>query len=328
MLNNRKANANLIGMTALQVDDAFGQGDDNFLRTEEEKSKRFKCKPGKVFQPGDTAFFNGCSISAMDHGVHCLGQSVKLRSLKQPMNQTEMVSAKALMQYIGTCTRPDLCAPTQLLSEAVTTTPTKETFQTMNKLINWCHDTSSAGLTFLPLNRDKLHLQLFTDASFANANRLKPQLGFVVLLVDDTGKCNILHYGSTKRKRVARSVMAAEKHALFSGFDNSYMVQDIVSEILGRKIEIDAYGDSRTVFNVVAKHSNTLEKRLQIDVNALRQSHSNGELRYLAWIPGFQNPEDGLTKGLLGKKHPLWKAMTSNCISITPEGWIESKENL
>ena len=109
VLNNRKANANLIGMTALQVDEAFGHSDDNFLRREEEKSKRFKCKPRKVFQTGDTAFFNGCSISAMDHGVHCRGQSVKLRSLKQPMNQTEMVSAKALVQYIGTCKRPDLC---------------------------------------------------------------------------------------------------------------------------------------------------------------------------------------------------------------------------
>ena len=122
--------------------------------------------------------------------------------------------------------------------------------------------------------------------------------------------------------------MVAELHALIWGFDNAYIVQDIVSEILGRKIEIDAYVDSRTVFNVVAKHSNTLKKRLQIDFNALRESHSNGELRYLAWIPGFQNPGDGLTKGLLGKKHPLWNAMTSNCISITPEGWIESKENL
>ena len=121
--------------------------------------------------------------------------------------------------------------------------------------------------------------------------------------------------------------MAAELHALIYGFDNAYMVQDIVSETLGRKIEIDAYVDSRTVFNVVAKNSATLEKRLQIDVNALRQSHSNGELRYLAWIPGFQNLADGLTKGLVGKTHPLWKALTTNRVSITPEGWVNSKGN-
>ena len=66
----------------------------------------------------------------------------------------------------------------------------------MNKLINWCHDTSSVGLTFVPLNREKLRLQLFTDASFANANRLKSKLDFVVLLVDDTRK--VQHFALRK----------------------------------------------------------------------------------------------------------------------------------
>jgi len=89
------------------------------------------------------------------------------------------------------------------------------------------------------------------------------------------------------------------------------------------RLDIDAYVDSKTVFNEVAKQSSTLEKRLQIDVHALRESHSKGELRYLAWIPGNQNVADALTKGLIDARHPLWNLMTKNRLEIKPNGWVE-----
>lgn len=84
---------------------------------------------------------------------------------------------------------------------------------------------------------------------------------------------NIVHYGSTHCKRVARSVMAAELLGLVYGFDNAFMVKSILDQILGQAVPIDAYLDSRTVFKVVAKKGSTLEKLLQIDVNAIRVSH-------------------------------------------------------
>jgi len=93
-----------------------------------------------------------------------------------------------------------------------------------------------------------------------------------------------------------------------------------MEEVLGKIIEIDRYLESRTVFNIVARNSATLEKRLQIDVHALRESHARGELRDLAWIPGAQNVSDGLTKGLIDASHPLWKLITSNEINFQPQG--------
>ena len=90
-------------------------------------------------------------------------------------------------------------------------------------------------------------------------------------------------------------------------------------------MDLDAYVDSRTVFNVVAKSSMTLEKRLQIDVHAIRESHKRGELRYLAWIPSYENISDGLTKGLIDSSHSLWKLMVTNKLSLQPSGWVESK---
>ena len=122
--------------------------------------------------------------------------------------------------------------------------------------------------------------------------------------------------------------MAAEVHGLIYGFDQAYLARDMLEEVLRQKLEVDGYIDSRTVFNVVAKNSSTLEKRLQIDLHALKESHSRGELRYLAWIPGNQNVADGLTKGLITLSHPLWKLMATNKFEVDPQGWVEgSREN-
>jgi len=99
--------------------------------------------------------------------------------------------------------------------------------------------------------------------------------------------------------------MAAELHGLVYGFDSAFVARDVLQDFLGKELELDAYVDSRKVFNIVAKNSATLEKRLQIDAHALRESHSKGELRYLAWIPGSQNFAEGLTKSLINTSHPL-----------------------
>ena len=313
------------GITALQVDDSYGHGTKEFLEEEERESKRFKCKPRKILKVGETTSFNGSQITVETNRVHLLRQMDKLRKVAKPKNPEEMVSLRALLQYIGCCTRPDLCASVQLLASQVTD-PDNSTYSAMEKIVERCHDTTDMGLRFVPMEKKSLRLALFSDASFANADRLKSQLGFVVLLVDGNDKANIIHYGSSRCKRVTRSVMAAELHALVYGFDQAFVVREVFEEVLGKSIPIDGYIDSRTVFNVVAKSSATLEKRLQIDAHALRESHEKGELRYLAWIPSKQKLADGLTKELAEEKHSLVQTMRSNKLNLTPNGWVEKHQ--
>jgi len=116
--------------------------------------------------------------------------------------------------------------------------------------------------------------------------------------------------------------MAAEIHGLIYGFDNAYVARSLVEEILGIKVPIDGYVDSRTLFNVVAKNAGTLEKRLQIDVLSLRESHEKQELRSLAWISGKENVADGLTKELVRESHPLFKLLETCTVDLNPTGWI------
>lgn len=93
-------------------------------------------------------------------------------------------------------------------------------------------------------------------------------------------------------------------------------------EVMDKKIPLDAYIDSNTVFNVIARKGPTMEKRLQIDVFALRESDTKGELRSAAWIDGNQNVVGGLTKGLIGRDHPIWKLMISNKLRTRAQRWV------
>ena len=196
----------------------------------------------------------------------------------------------------------------------------------MKGIIKWSHETCATPLTYVALDDASMRLLLFTDASFASAPEFRSQMGYVLVLADKNNCANILTWGSSVCKRVTRSVMAAELFALIYGFDHSFTVRDALHQTTGQLIPIYAFGDSRTVFNVIAKQSSTTEKRLQIDVNALRESYRKGELSSLAWIPGASNPADGLTKGPIKASHPLWKLMRTNHIDLEVQGWVQTQK--
>lgn len=316
------------GVTALQVDDSFAHGDEKFLIDEEKESIKFqviRSKPRKLLEVGGSLDFNGCTISLIQNHQHILHQRGKLQDLRKARNAEDFISIRAQLQYIGTCTRPDICAAVQLLASKCEN-PSQKDIRKLNKIVDWCRETATVGISSIPLDKSDLTLGLFTDASFANACGCKSQLGYVIVLMDGSGRGNILHYGSTRCKRVARSVMAAEIFSLVHGFDQAFIVQSVLEDILGIHVPIDAYLDSRTAFNVVVKDAPTLEKRLQIDVHGLRQSFGTGELRNVYWIAGSSNVADGLTKGMITPDHALWKLMTTNRITLKTEGWVQKSK--
>lgn len=246
-------------------------------------------------------------------------QRNKISDLKIPYNQKDFVSERAKVQYIGNCTRPDLSAPAQLLANS-STDPSIEDINKLSKLIKYCHSTFDVGLNFVPLDQDSVRLVLFTDASFANAKDWKSQIGFVLIAVDKDMNANIVHYGSSRCKRVARSVMAAEIHGLTYGWDNAYIGKTMLEEILGKEIKIDVYVDSKTLFNIITKYSTTMEKRLQIDVAAIRESAERRELNRFGWIPGTANPADALTKETVKNSNPLRSLLNSNRLFLDEKG--------
>ena len=264
--------------------------------------------------------------STFEEGVrYSMSQADKIEKLAIAETQQEFTSQRALAQYIGVNVRPDICAPVQLIAPGKLPTTDKER-KSLKKTTKFLKETIDQGLNYVALDLKTTKLVLMTDASFANAEGMRSQLGYLVLMVDDDDNCNIVHYGSNRCKRVARSVMAAEIQALVLGFDFAFIVKDLIEEILGREVKLEALVDSKTVFDVIARDAQTSERRLQIDVLALRQSYDRGELDRIAWIPGDKNAADPLTKYVLSKTSPLYMIMTTNKFGIRPQGWAVSHE--
>lgn len=83
-----------------------------------------------------------------------------------------------------------------------------------------------------------------------------------------------------KCKRVTRSVLAAELYAVAHAFDVTYAFANSAGRLLGRKMPVFIYFDSRTLFESIIKRCSMTEKRLLIDIVAYR----NGDLEKLCWI--------------------------------------------
>lgn len=104
----KKGNINLI---SLQVDDSFGAGTAEFLEEEKYHSKEFQSKPRKVFKVGTRRNFNGSVVTRITKDSYFISQADKLKSLAN----TDDSTFKYQLQYIASCSRPDLLSCAQLL---------------------------------------------------------------------------------------------------------------------------------------------------------------------------------------------------------------------
>ena len=309
----------------LQVDDSLGIMDAKTAQMEEDAAKRFPHKAPEILTKENSISFNGARISESigEEGrrILKLDQQEKLLDLgkftKGNIDAAGLISGKALGLYVSTVCRPDLIADFQLASAS--------------DLHNVCEravSTASVGLTFVALDlAGPLRIVVFTDSSFSNNEDYNSQLGFLIVLADRNNHCNVLHYVSRKCKRVTRSVFAAELFALSEGFDSARAIADQVSFVLGRPIPVWAAVDSRTVFNVVARFGNVTEKRLCIDVAALREAHLTRALEKLIWVEGARNGSDPLTK----KDAPVndvFESILRNELVLSAVQWVERQDSV
>ena len=171
---------------------------------------------------------------------------------------------------------------------------------------------------------------VFTDGSFANNCDLTSQLGFVVTIVNEkehdgffTIEGNLIHWSSTKCKRVTRSVLASEIYGLVSGFDVAYVLATTMNKVFDQislpPIPLIVCTDSLSLYECLVKLGTTKEKRLMIDIMALRESYERREITEVRWIHGEDNPADAMTKASGNKA--LEHFINDNKLSIRVQGF-------
>ncbi|KAI1101557.1 hypothetical protein F4804DRAFT_315437 [Jackrogersella minutella] len=170
-------------------------------------------------------------------------------------------------------------------------------------------DNKERGLTYIQLNPQDLRLYIFVDGSFANNKDMS----------------NIIHWSSTKCKRVTRSVLAREIYGMVQGFDIGYVIHRTINTILERltlpRIPLVLCTDSYSLYQCLVQMGSTNEKRLMIDLMALRQSYENKEIDDIRWIQGNCNPADAMTKAT--PNEAMRTLIESNEITVKLEGWVK-----
>ncbi|XP_044724729.1 polyprotein [Hirsutella rhossiliensis] len=230
------------------------------------------------------------------------------------------VEERARASYIASIAQPEASFDVSVAAQVQT--PEDKDYAILNKRLQWQMDHQLRGLTYKPIDLATAKLMVFTDGSFANNKDLSSQLGFVITLVNETNhkekqfeiSGNIVHWSSTKCKRVTRSVLASEIYGMANGFDigiSLAMTMKIITERLNLP----------PIPLIVFKLGTTKEKRLMIDIMALRQSYEKREITDIRWINGADNPADAMTKA--SPNRALERFIDTNSLTIRVEGYVQ-----
>ena len=171
------------------------------------------------------------------------------------------------------------------------------------------------------LDLASLHIVGYADAAFANNHDLSSQLGFVILLKDKYDNASIIHYGSWKCHRVTRSVLGAEIYAFSHCLDHVLAFAHDLSTMLQRKVKTVVLTDSKCLFDTITKLSTVSEKRLLIDIAAIREAYTNGDLTNVLHVVSTYNLANVFTKTKADTKM-LHNLMAKGQISHPINQWI------
>ena len=81
-----------------------------------------------------------------------------------------------------------------------------------------------------------------------------------------------------------------------SSHDYCQVLAHDLESITGRKFPVHLMTDSKSIFDTITKLSGVSEKRLMIDISALRQAYSTGEISNIGHVLTKYNIADSLTK--------------------------------
>jgi hypothetical protein len=314
----RSIRGRLLGMSGSYVDDLIQSG----TRAFREEMQRELQNNFSMNKPEHGAFtFAG--IQYEDSGeireLHQKSYIEKLQPLGRAATFDEFRSRRASMAWIAH-TRPDICCAVGLLAQTTTATFSAATIKALNSTIKYLHDTKDLTLKFPRLDMETLCMVVYADSSFGNASNNASQQGYLVVLTDKSRRYSILAYKSYKSKRVVRSSTAGETLALADAFDIAHILRHDLQRMLQRHIPILLLTDSESLFKTLTNARYPTERRLLIDVAAMRQAYTRKEISNIALIDSNDNAADGLTK--LKPNQALYRMLRAGRLDHRVRQWV------
>jgi hypothetical protein len=313
-------------IVGLQTDDTLIACNASFKEKESDELKKagFLANPTQQLTIDNDLTFNGARIKKLTNNMLTTSQYDQAKKIElinsHDISREEYISQRARGAYVSSVCQPQVAFG--LSYAAQTTDPQRDDVDKLNRCLKWQIENSDKGLTFVKLT-GQLRLIAFTDSSFANNKDHSSQIGYVIVLADNDDNCNIIHWSSVKCKRVTRSVIASELYAMSHGFDTTCALKDTLDKITQRQTPIIICIDSFSLYECLVKLGTTYEKRLMIDIMAIRQSYERREIAEIIWITGDSNPADSMTKH--AGNTALERIVKTNKVDIQAAAWVERK---
>ena len=231
-------------------------------------------------------------------------KEIKLPKIDASMKQQEVGSelrrafrgVVGQISWVAGMSRPDAAFNACSLS----TVQSKATYRDFFEANKAVRDLKSNDLDIIIpcMDLSTLNISVYSDASYGNLKDGGSQGGHIVFISDSKGTCAPISWSSKKIKRVGRSTLGAETLSAVDALDSAYLVAKILTELVDvneREIATSLFTDNKSLYDALNTSNLLLDKRLRVDISALREMNDRGEVSY-HWVESSQQLADVLTK--------------------------------
>lgn len=265
------------GLLGSYVDDCLLADDHAFQELTKETLKRFWSKERTL----DDAEFVGVRIATLGETRprFTIEQRPYVDGLKRLLTDAlfkAFLSSGASDAWLAD-TRPDLCCGSQLAAQVTEAPYGPSAVRALNVLFSRAKKGRDLVLTYPQLDVTTLRVRVYADASYATNTDGSSQVGCIVLLFDIPGLAHVLSFTSRKCRRVVRSIMAGEVYAFSAAFDEAFIIRYDLEQLYGCHFPINIFTDAKQLLDVVTKATHPTEKRLMVNIAAVRQAFNRGD---------------------------------------------------
>ena len=215
--------------------------------------------------------------------------SDQIRQFKQVVGQINWVATQA---------RPDIAFDSCVMSNSASESTVAD-LHGINKVVRKVRGQPVSLFFSNDFDLNSCQLVCFSDASFANLRDRGSQGGFIMFIVDGQGLYAPVAWQSKRVKRVVNSTLSAECLEAVEAAETCILLRARLEEMLclsPNSIKISLLTDSKSLLDAVYTSTSVENKRLQIDVNMLREMVETGDIHEFRWIPTEHQLANPLTK--------------------------------